>query len=96
MSDTTVDEFLRHSAIASISAYQKYLSRHKGFSCPHRLMHGGEPCSEYVKRLFMSNDLRTALKMTPQRFQACQMAAKGLQNQKMSGGCLVIPCCIPL
>ncbi|PSB00683.1 membrane protein insertion efficiency factor YidD [Merismopedia glauca] len=96
MSDTTIEAFVKHSAIASLNTYQKYLSPHKGFSCPHRLAYGGESCSEYVKQLFIGQDLRTAWQMAPQRFKSCQIAAQNLQKQQISGGCLVIPCCIPL
>ncbi|HAZ49213.1 MAG TPA: hypothetical protein DDW76_23430 [Cyanobacteria bacterium UBA11369] len=35
--------------IASIKAYQRYISPHKGFSCAHRLLYGGESCSGYIK-----------------------------------------------
>jgi putative component of membrane protein insertase Oxa1/YidC/SpoIIIJ protein YidD len=96
MSVIAIEALTKDWAIASLNTYQKYISPHKGFSCPHRLLHGGESCSEYVKQLFIGQDLRTALQIAPQRFKSCHMAARSLQNQQASGGCLVIPCCIPL
>jgi putative component of membrane protein insertase Oxa1/YidC/SpoIIIJ protein YidD len=51
MSDTTVEALIGRSAIASLNTYQKYLSPHKGFSCPHRLAYGGDSCSEYNELL---------------------------------------------
>nr|WP_298915317.1 membrane protein insertion efficiency factor YidD [uncultured Nostoc sp.] len=38
-------------AIESITAYQKYISPSKGFCCSHRLLHGGDSYSNYVKRM---------------------------------------------
>ncbi|MGA7934581.1 MAG: membrane protein insertion efficiency factor YidD [Kovacikia sp.] len=94
MSAITVDSLATQAAIASINLYQAYLSPHKGFRCPHRLVHGDESCSTYVKQVLINQDLRTALQLAPQRFQACKVAAQTLQQT--SGGCIVIPCCIPL
>ena len=37
-------------AIAAISGYQRFVSPYKGYRCAHRLHHGGESCSQYVKR----------------------------------------------
>jgi putative component of membrane protein insertase Oxa1/YidC/SpoIIIJ protein YidD len=96
MSDSTFQVSIAPLAIASIDTYQKHFSPYKGFSCPHRLAYGGESCSEYIKQLFIQQNLRTVLQIAPQRFKACQMAAQNLQKQQASGGCLVIPCCIPL
>ncbi len=94
MSATTVESFAAQAAIASLNIYQKHLSPRKGFSCPHRLLHGNESCSAYMKQVLINQDLRTALQLAPQRFQACKVAAQTLQQS--SSGCIVIPCCIPL
>lgn len=94
MPATTVGSFATQAAIASLNVYQKYLSPRKGFACPHRVLYGDESCSAYVKRVLINQDLRTALQLAPQRFQSCKIAAQTLQHA--SGGCIVIPCCIPL
>jgi putative component of membrane protein insertase Oxa1/YidC/SpoIIIJ protein YidD len=86
--------FATQAAIASLNVYQTYLSPRKGFSCPHRLLHGDASCSSYLKQVLINQDLRAALQLAPQRFQACKAAAQTLQQA--SGGCIVIPCCIPL
>jgi putative component of membrane protein insertase Oxa1/YidC/SpoIIIJ protein YidD len=96
MSTTTVESFATQAAIASLNLYQKHLSPRKGFGCPHRLLYGDESCSAYVKQMLISQDLRTALQLVPQRFQACKAAAQTLQRQQAGSGCIVIPCCIPL
>lgn len=93
---STIESFTTQAAIASLNTYQKYLSPRKGFSCPHRLLYSGESCSDYVKRLLTEQKLRTAIQMAPRRFKACKLAAQTLQTQKAEGGCIIIPCCIPL
>ncbi|NJP09090.1 MAG: membrane protein insertion efficiency factor YidD [Leptolyngbyaceae cyanobacterium RU_5_1] len=96
MAVITIESFATQLAIASINTYQKHLSPRKGFSCPHRLLHGGESCSEYVKHMLINQDLQTVLQTATQRFRACNVAAQNLRNQKQSGGCIIIPCCIPI
>jgi putative component of membrane protein insertase Oxa1/YidC/SpoIIIJ protein YidD len=96
MSSTTVESFATQVAIVSLNLYQKHLSPRKGFSCPHRLLYGNESCSDYVKQALTNQDLRMVLRQMPRRFQACKLAAQTLQRQQSSGGCIVIPCCIPL
>ncbi|AFY35472.1 membrane protein insertion efficiency factor YidD [Calothrix sp. PCC 7507] len=93
MSVTTI---ATQAAIASLNVYQQHLSPYKGFSCPHRLLNGGESCSDYVKRVLINQNLQTAIQMAPQRFRACKLAAQTLQSQRAEGGCIVIPCCIPI
>lgn len=61
-------------AIALISGYQKHISPHKGFSCAHRLLNGGESCSQYIKRLIAQESLVEAVRVSRQRFQACREA----------------------
>nr|WP_315791931.1 membrane protein insertion efficiency factor YidD [Fischerella sp. JS2] len=95
MSVSTIETFVTQAAIASLNTYQKHLSPRKGFSCPHRLLYGGESCSDYVKRLLINQNLLTAIQMAPQRFKACKLSAQ-IQSQRAEGGCIVIPCCIPI
>ena len=95
MTANTVELFATQFAIASLDAYRTHLSPRKGFSCPHRLLHGGESCSDYVKRILTNQNLSAAIQLAPQRFQSCKTAAQTLQH-KAEGGCIVIPCCIPI
>ncbi|BAY89484.1 MULTISPECIES: membrane protein insertion efficiency factor YidD [unclassified Tolypothrix] len=95
MAVSTMETLATQAAIASLNIYQKHLSPRKGFSCPHRLLYGSESCSDYVKHILINQDLMTAIKTAPQRFQSCKIAAKTLQT-KAEGGCIVVPCCIPL
>lgn len=83
-------------AIASLDLYQTHISPRKGFACPHRLLHGGESCSDYVKRMVGEHSLISAIQTAPQRFRSCKGAAQTLQVQQAQGGCVVIPCCIPI
>lgn len=97
MSAHTLDQFARRRAIASIQAYQRHLSPHKGFACPYRVLHQTDSCSDYVKALLGQHSLSTTLKLAPRRFRACRAAALTLQQTAGSRGrCIVIPCCIPI
>ncbi|MDZ8088236.1 MAG: membrane protein insertion efficiency factor YidD [Nostoc sp. DedQUE12b] len=48
-------------AIDSTTAYQKYISPSKEFSCSHRLLHGGDSCSNYIKRMLNEQKLHEAV-----------------------------------
>ena len=98
MSPLTFNKMARRSAVSSINAYQRYLSPRKGFACPHRVLHQGASCSQYVKQTLIDQGLLAAIQVAPKRFRACGSAAIALQLQgtKQQGGCVVIPCCIPI
>ncbi|WP_013325013.1 membrane protein insertion efficiency factor YidD [Gloeothece verrucosa] len=95
MNTISLESLARNGAVWSINGYQKHISPKKGFSCPHRLLHGGLSCSEYVKSVFMDQNLSQVVKMSVERFKDCALASKHLQTQS-SGGCLIVPCCIPI
>jgi len=65
---------VNNSAIIAIIAYQKYLSPHKGFSCAHRLLHGGESCSQYIKRMIAERGVISAIPRARQRLKDCKAA----------------------
>jgi putative component of membrane protein insertase Oxa1/YidC/SpoIIIJ protein YidD len=81
-------------AIHSINGYQKYISPAKGFSCPYRRLHGGDSCSNYVKRMLNQQNLAQAVKSSRQRFRDCATASKALANSECRF--FIIPCCLPL
>ncbi|MEH2071608.1 MAG: membrane protein insertion efficiency factor YidD [Nostoc sp.] len=85
-------------AIESITAYQKYISPSKGFCCSHRLLHGGDSCSNFVKRMLSEQNLYQAVQLFIKRFQDCAAASKTLTSTKARADfrCIVIPCCLPL
>jgi putative component of membrane protein insertase Oxa1/YidC/SpoIIIJ protein YidD len=56
-----LDSGLGQIATTAIGGYQKYVSPHKGFSCAHRLLYGGESCSQYVKGAIAQNGLSRAI-----------------------------------
>ena len=84
MNVTAVDSAIRQIAITSIRGYQKHISPRKGFSCAHRLLHGGDSCSQYVKRMIAQDGLTAAIKASRQRFQACQEANQILRARYYS------------
>jgi putative component of membrane protein insertase Oxa1/YidC/SpoIIIJ protein YidD len=74
MQTSSFDAAIRQLAIASISGYQKHISPKKGFCCAHRVLYGGESCSQYVKSSIGKFGLFEAVKMSRRRFAACKQA----------------------
>ncbi len=87
------EPWLRTGAIALIDQYKTQISPRKGYSCPHRLLYGQDSCSDYVKQVFLEQSLSQAIHQSYRRFQDCNQARQVLQSQ---GGCLIIPCCLPI
>lgn len=96
MTTSTFESLATQAAIASLDVYQTHISPRKGFSCPHRLLHGGNSCSDYIKTILTEQSLSATIRQAPQRFAACKAAAQTLTSQNAQGGCLIIPCCIPI
>ncbi|MGP1384163.1 MAG: membrane protein insertion efficiency factor YidD [Thainema sp.] len=96
MAVNTFESFATQVAIASLDVYRAHVSPRKGFSCPHRLLHGDESCSDYVRRILTTQSLTAAIQLAPQRFQACKAATQTMQKRKSDSGCIIIPCCIPI
>ncbi|MGB5974913.1 MAG: membrane protein insertion efficiency factor YidD [Nodosilinea sp.] len=92
----TLKSIVTQAAIASVDTYRTHISPRRGFSCSHRLLHGSESCSGYVRRSLTKQDFATALQSSIQRFKACRTAAQMLQLNQVQGGCFIVPCCIPI
>jgi putative component of membrane protein insertase Oxa1/YidC/SpoIIIJ protein YidD len=56
--------------------YQRYFYPLKGFYCAHRVLHGGEFCSQYVKLTFLEQDLMTAISMSTKEFKPVHAPTK--------------------
>ncbi|HEY9744272.1 MAG TPA: membrane protein insertion efficiency factor YidD [Coleofasciculaceae cyanobacterium] len=91
-----VEPLARKIAIDSITAYQTYISPRKGFACAHRILHDGESCSMYIKRILGEESLMSAVQISRQRFKACVAASQTLKGTSATSGCIVIPCCLPI
>ncbi|MFL9452220.1 membrane protein insertion efficiency factor YidD [Tolypothrix campylonemoides VB511288_2] len=74
----------RKISVAAITQYQKHISPYKGFSCAHRILYGGESCSQYVKRVITQEGLRDAIAKSRIRFQACSQA-NGILRAQIDG-----------
>ncbi|MCL1473753.1 membrane protein insertion efficiency factor YidD [Argonema antarcticum A004/B2] len=98
MQTSTFESVTQITLINLISGYQKSISPKKGFACPHRLLHGGESCSDYVKNILTEQSLVSALESSIQRFRNCALASKTLTSAHTNAGfrCIVLPCCFPL
>lgn len=69
------------TAIAAIQAYQRYLSPYKGYRCAHRLHHGGESCSQYVKREIEEEGLVGIRAKAAARFAECREAGLAMKAE---------------
>lgn len=74
METSPFNSLTRQVGVAAITGYQKHISPHKGFACAHRVLYGGESCSQYFKRVIIQNGFRAALIQSRERFQACKQA----------------------
>ncbi len=74
MTTVWIESASRRMAIAAITGYQKYLSPHKGFVCAHRRLHGGDSCSQYIKRAIGERGLIQGISAARDRFRACREA----------------------
>ncbi len=81
MQISSFNSLTRQVGIAAITGYQKHISPHKGFACAHRVLHGGESCSQYFKRVIAQDGFRAALTQSRERFQACKQANYILRAQ---------------
>ena len=75
------DSIGRKVSVAAITGYQKHISPHKGFACAHRVLYGGESCSQYIKGIIAHKGLKAAVLFSRQRFQACKEANQILHSQ---------------
>lgn len=96
MNASRLEVLTQRTALWSIDTYQKHISPKKGFSCPHRLLHGGLSCSDQVRELLLHQDLSNAIGLTKKRFHDCAKASQELYRSESSSGCIIIPCCFPV
>ncbi|AKG20922.1 membrane protein insertion efficiency factor YidD [Calothrix sp. 336/3] len=76
------DSLSRNFTVTAISGYQKFISPHKGFSCAHRVLYGGESCSQYIKRAIANYGISIGLEKARSRFDACKQANLILHSQR--------------
>lgn len=67
-----------------ITAYQRWLSPLKGYSCAHRILHGGSSCSGYALQVLESDGSLRLLPLMRQRFRDCSQANASLRAQRAS------------
>ncbi|AFY30901.1 membrane protein insertion efficiency factor YidD [Calothrix sp. PCC 7507] len=77
------DSLSRQVGVAAITGYQKHISPHKGFVCAHRVLYGGESCSQYIKRVVAEDGLKAAFVKSRERFPACKQANQILRWEKI-------------
>jgi putative component of membrane protein insertase Oxa1/YidC/SpoIIIJ protein YidD len=78
----SLDPAIGKLAVVLIRGYQRYLSPFKGYSCAHRVKHGGESCSEYARKVFTDVGWRVGLVRLKARFHACSAASRALRADR--------------
>lgn len=81
MQVSPIDSLTRFTSTRLITFYQRQISPHKGFSCAYRILHRGESCSQYVKRVIQTEGLLPALPLIRERFRACKQASQVLRTR---------------
>ncbi|MBD2342078.1 membrane protein insertion efficiency factor YidD [Calothrix sp. FACHB-156] len=81
MEISSLDLLGRRLGVIAITGYQKHISPRKGFVCAHRVLYGGESCSQYIKRVIAEDGLGALPAKSRQRFQACKQANRILRSQ---------------
>lgn len=80
----------------AIAGYQRRLSPRKGYACAHRVAHGGDSCSQAVRRSLLDRGLPGAVLPSAARFLACYRAVALLTaQQRVQGVCCCGPVPIP-
>lgn len=72
-------------AVVAIGLYQKYLSPVKGFVCAHRVLHGGDSCSEYARRGIQTHGIRKGIDLLRKRLVECRTACEILTDRREIG-----------
>ncbi len=80
-----LDTLLRRPVAVAITVYQRRLSPLKGFSCAHRVLHGGDSCSQHAKALVLRLGPLAALTPARERLGACREANKTLRTEARAG-----------
>lgn len=81
MQTSVFDSLSRKISVTAIASYQRHISPHKGFQCAHRVLYGGDSCSQFIKRVIAEEGLKVALLKSQTRFQACKQANIVLRSQ---------------
>ena len=79
-------EYARRALVESvsslISAYQRRISPHKGFSCAYRVAKKRCSCSAYGKKALLKAGLLLFIPLLLRRFRKCSHAAAALKADK--------------
>jgi len=62
-------------ALVTISAYQRFVSPHKGWRCAYAVLHGGPSCSAYGKEVISRHGVLGGTLLLWNRFGDCRAAA---------------------
>jgi putative component of membrane protein insertase Oxa1/YidC/SpoIIIJ protein YidD len=78
------------AADRAVAWYQSRLSPRKGYACAHRVAHGGDSCSQAVRRSLVTRGVLGSVLPAVARLAACYRAVTLLTpQQRVRGVC----CC---
>ena len=69
---------MKYIVVLLISFYQKFISPYKGFRCAYAVLHGGDSCSEAIKKIVLAKGCIGGYQETRERFKACKAANETL------------------
>jgi putative component of membrane protein insertase Oxa1/YidC/SpoIIIJ protein YidD len=69
---------VKYLVIVLIVFYQKFISPYKGFRCAYVVLHGGDSCSEAVRKIVQAQGPFGGYRDIRARFQACKEANETL------------------
>jgi putative component of membrane protein insertase Oxa1/YidC/SpoIIIJ protein YidD len=88
---------VKYLVILLIVIYQKFISPFKGFRCAYAVLHGGDSCSEAVKKIVRDKGPFGGRRDIRARFQACKEANETLirngQRRRGQNDCDECPDC---
>jgi putative component of membrane protein insertase Oxa1/YidC/SpoIIIJ protein YidD len=79
MAFDVIDTLTRRLAVRLINRYRLTVSQRKQFACAHRILYGGDSCSQFGLALFQEVRWYTAVRRLAIRLQACSVAARVLE-----------------
>lgn len=71
---------MRQAVAGAIGGYQRYVSPWKGFHCAHWVLHRGESCSAFGKRVVLEEGVFAFRRAMKTRFLECKAAAIELHD----------------
>ena len=77
---------MRYLALQLITAYQRYVSPHKGFCCAYRTLTGRVSCSGYAAKAICRSGVLLGVRLTLRRIRRCSIAYAAISARPQGSG----------